>query len=52
MASYLDTRNIAQVDVEKDANRSVEVIVICERFRRGKQQAGVAELPQQPRYAL
>ena len=52
MASYLDTRNIAQVDVEKNANQPVEIAVICEGFRRGKQHACVAQLPQQSRYAL
>ena len=51
-ASHLDTRNIAQVDVEKDANHPVEIAVICEGFRRGKQHAFVAQLPQQSRYAL
>src|SRR6478736_4136615 len=50
-ASHLDTRNIAQVDVEKDANHSVEIAVICEGLRRGKQHAFVAQLPQQSRYA-
>jgi len=50
-ASHLDARNIAQVDVEKDANHPVEIAVICEGFRRGKQQARVAQLPQQSRYA-
>ncbi len=48
----LDTRNIAQVDVEKDANHPVEIAVICEGFRRRKQHACVAQLPQQSRYAL
>jgi hypothetical protein len=48
---HLDTRNIAQVDVEKDANHPVEIAVICEGFSRGKQHAFVAQLPQQSRYA-
>ena len=47
----LDTRNTAQVDVENDANHPVEIAVICEGFRRGKQQAFVAQLSQQSRYA-
>ena len=47
-----DTRNIAQVDVEQDANHPVEIAVICEGFRRRKQHAFVAKLPQQSRYAL
>jgi hypothetical protein len=34
------------------ANRPVEIAVICEGFRRGKQQAGVAEVSQQSLYAL
>ena len=37
--SQLDTRTIAQVDVEKDANHPVKIAVICEGFRRRKQQA-------------
>ena len=47
----LDTRNIAQVDVENDANHPVKIALICEGFRRGKQHAFVAQLPQQSRYA-
>ena len=46
----LDTRNIAQVDCRE--SRVFEIAVICEGFRRCKQQSGVTELPQQSRYAL
>jgi hypothetical protein len=46
-----DTRDIAQVDVENDANHPVKIAVICEGFRRRKQHAFVAQLPQQSRYA-
>jgi len=46
-----DTRTIAQVDVENDANHPVKIALICEGFRRRKQQADVAGLPQQSRYA-
>ena len=49
---HLDTRNITQVDIKNDANHPVEIAVICEGFRRGKQHAFVAQLPQQSRYAL
>jgi hypothetical protein len=48
----LDARSIAQVDVEKDAKRVPEIAVAFESVRRRKQQAGVAELPQQSRYTL
>ncbi len=51
-ASHLDTRNIAQVHVENDANHSVEIAVISEGFSRRKQHASVTQLPQQTRYAL
>ena len=51
-ASHLDTRNIAQVDVEKDANCPVEIVMVFEGFRRGKYQAVVAVLAQQSRHAL
>jgi hypothetical protein len=48
----LDARTIAKIDVEKDANRLVEFAMLCESLRRGKQQACVAKLPQQSRYAF
>ena len=46
-----DAGRIAQVDVEQDANRISEIVVVCKGIRRRKQQADVAELPQQSRYA-
>jgi hypothetical protein len=46
----LDPLPIAQVDVEKDANRPVEIGLVCESLGRRKQQAGVAELPQHSSY--
>jgi len=50
--AYRDPRNPAQIDVENDANHSIEIAVICESFSRGKQHAFIAALPQQSRYAL
>ena len=41
---------IAQIDVEKDANRPVEIALACESLRRRKLQAGVTELPQHSTY--
>jgi hypothetical protein len=49
--SQVDARPIAQVNVEKDAERVSEITVVCESLRRRKQHARVAELPQQSRYA-
>jgi hypothetical protein len=46
-----DAGTIAQIDVDKDASSVCEIAVVCESRRGGKQQAGVTELPQQPRNA-
>ena len=48
---HLNTRSIAQVDVDKDTNHPIKIALICEGFRRGEQHAFVAQLPQQSRYA-
>ena len=46
----IDALPIAEVDVKKNANRPVEIALVCESLRRRKQQAGVAELPQHSSY--
>ena len=48
--SKVDTRHITEVDIENDASRIAEIVVVGEGLCRRKQQAIVAELPQQTRY--
>jgi len=45
---YLNPGLVVQVDIEDNAKRVLEVIVILERFRGREQNAVVAVFPQQP----
>jgi hypothetical protein len=50
-APQFNARAITQIDVENDASHVSEIAVVCESLRGRKQQAVVADLPQQSRYA-